>query len=413
LKRLFLYVTIAFIFVFFAGCAGVEKRPAERINSLGLADISDGLPRDGLWRQEIALADMNNDGYLDIVAPLPRKGPMENRPYIFLRQRDGTSWKEGDFKFPPLKDYGYGGIAVGDINRDGYPDIVLAVHSGRIILLENDKNNGFIERPFPRKDAFHSRTIVVSDINGDGWPDVIALSEAPFYRGAKQADGILVGINKEGKNWEVNTVGGSNEMFGDSMAAGDVNGDGKTDIGIAPLIGEKEKVKFIWFGDGKGNFSAYNGSFVHGDAMSMFVRAGDLDGDGKDEVVFKISGFGEKAKVFLAAYKWTGEGFADISKGLEAVENPIVFDLSDVDGDGKKELVVLSTDGIRVYKYTDKGWVGHGYYQLSSTDTFGAYDLRAGRNADGSVVIAYNLGSEEEAFGHGLRAYLMKPATHK
>ena len=418
MKRLEKYFAIIIAFLFLFGCAGTLQSPRARINSLGLADISGGLPREGLWREKIALADMYGDGYLDIVAPPPRKAEKaEDLPHIFLRDRKEGRWQKGAFTFPTVQDYGYGGIAVGDINRDGYLDIVLAVYSGRIILLENNKSNGFIERPFPVNVQFHSRTVEISDINGDGWPDIIALSEAPAGGKSSGPQEILAGINKEAKGWDVKTLEGSRGLFGDSMAVADIKGDGKKDIIIAPMIAKKDEKKLIWFGDGKGDFKPYEGdlrshegdlSGYEGDLLASFVRAGDLDGDGKDEVVLKVSTFGKGAKVFLSAHRWTGAGFADISKGLEAVKNPIVFDLSDVDGDGKKELIVLSTDGIRIYKYMDKGWVERGYYELSPAETSGASDLRAGRNRDGSLLIVYNLGDEGETLNRGIRAYLMK-----
>lgn len=395
--------------MFFMSCTSAVQRPAEKMNSLALVDISEGLPRDGQWRHNLVLYDMEGDGFLDIVTPPARMSKEATVPHIFVRDRKEMKWKEGAFTLPLVKGYGYGGIAVGDLNGDGYPDIVLAVHSGRIILLENDKNHGFVERPFAPKAAFHSRAVEIADVNGDGRPDIIALSEAAFSSGSYKPAGVLVAGNKGGSgDWDIKVIDGSDGEFGDAMSVGDLKGDGSKDIVIAPLIGDKDMIKPIWFGDGKGSFSGYSGSVIPDNAMTFLVRAGDVDGDGKDEVVFKLSGFGQDAKIFLSAHKWNGAGFADISKGLETIENPIVFDLADVDGDGKKELVVLSIKGISVYKLTDKGWVESGFYGLPSAETSGAYDLKAGRNRDGSLLIAYILGRPDPAFNRGIRAYLLK-----
>lgn len=412
LNRTYMPYIIILFFLFFFGCAPaalVQVQPGNA-NSLPLIDISEGLPGDGLWRQNIALFDIDGDGFLDIVASPPRKAERgKNVPYIFLRNPAAGGWKEGSFAFPSLKVYDYGGVAAGDINGDGYPDIALAVHMGRIILLENNKGGSFVEKAFPVKTPFHSRMIVVDDINGDGRPDIIALSEAPFSYGAYEPKGILTGLNKDGSDWDVKIMEESNGLFGDSMAIGDINGDGNKDIIIAPLIHSEDKPKFIWFGDGKGNFKAYDSDLIGDDVMAFFVRSGDLDGDGKDEVVFKVSGFGKDAKTFLRAYRWTGAGFADISKGLERIEEPIVFDLADIDRDGKKELIVLSAGGLSIFRYTDKGWVERGYYRLSSAETNGAFDLEAGRNRDGSLLIVYCLGKEDQqGLNHGIRAYLLK-----
>jgi hypothetical protein len=415
-EEVFLKKTVFIIILsclFLSACAPVgpagEVQPLpERKNSLALIAVNEGLPRDGQWRENIVLADMNGDGLLDIVAPPARAAEKEkNRPSIFLRDKEG--WKEGDFDFPPLKEYGYGGIAAGDITRDGRPDLVLAVHQGKLIILENNGSSGFVERAFPGKEKFHSRAVELNDMNGDGRQDIIALSESPFDASmVKEPKGILIGSAKEGNAWEVRIVEASAALFGDSLAIGDFRGTGNKDIAIAPLVFKKrEKAKLIWFGNGKGDFSLYDGDLIK-ETIASYVRAGDLKGDGKDEVVFRVSGFGKTARSFLSAFEWTGTGFADISKGLEQIEDPVVFDLSDVDRDGKKELVVLSTSGIEIYKHIDNAWVERGFYRLSHAETAGAADLKAGRNRDGSLLIAYNLGRTESGLNRGIRAYLLK-----
>ena len=412
LKRLQTYLIAVIALSFLFSCATAVQQPGGKINSLGVTDISEGLPADGQWRQNIALADMDGDGLLDIVAPPPRKAKEEeNMPHVFLRGQSG--WKKVSYTFPTLGDFGYGGIAVGDMDGDGYPDIVLAVHDRRIILLKNDGGKGFTERPFAVKEPFRSRTVEMSDINADGRLDIIALSSAAFSPGSYKPNGILLAIKSGDMGWDMKILEGSAGLFGDSMAVADVKGTGKKDIIIAPLMANREDATPVWFGDGEGNFRPYKGDviaeYATGNVVPSFVRAGDLDADGKDELVFKVSGFGVEPRSYLAAYKWDGEGFANISGGLEAVQNPVVFNLADADGDGKKELIVLSIEGMRIYKYTGRGWIERGQYELSFAETAGASDLKAGRNGDGSFLIVYSLGLEGEDHNRGLRAYLMNP----
>jgi len=142
--------------------------------------------------------------------------------------------------------------------------------------------------------------------------------------------------------------------------------------------------------------------------VKAIVRAGDLNGNGKDAVIFKVSGFDKNTtRPYLSAYEWTGAGFADISKGLEMIEDPIVFDLADIEGNGKKELIVLSAKGLSIYKHTDQGWVKRGHYQISSAETEYASDLKAGRNKDGSLLIVYSRGIKGPTYS-GIKAYLLK-----
>src|SRR3990167_713186 len=80
------------------GCAGPGTRstwyapgsePGFQIVSRGA-----GLPHSGQWRSQLASADLNLDGYPDLVAPAARKG--SGRPQIFLGQADGSwaGWKQ-------------------------------------------------------------------------------------------------------------------------------------------------------------------------------------------------------------------------------------------------------------------------------------------------------------------------------
>lgn len=390
------------------GCATLPEETPKKTGSLSLAEISEGLPREGLWRQNIVLADMNGDGFLDIIAPPMRKAEKEDAPHIFIWNNSEKKWKGDSFTFPSMAGYGYGGVAAGDLFRDGGTDIVLGIHTGRIIPLKNDKSGRFIERAFPLKGVFYSRALEICDMNNDGWPDIVALSEASFSP-AYQPKGVLIAINKEGKEWETKTLEETSGLFGDSIAVGDVDGDGNKDIIIVPLTAKKEKNSIVWFGDGKGNFRKYEGVLFGDSEMATSVRAGDIEGNGRDILVFRAGGIGTNSKVRLASFKWTGWGFEDISAGLEAATDPIVFDLADIDGDGKKELVVLSEQGIGIYKHLDKKWVEQGVNPVASpAETAGAFDLRAGRNSDGSLLIVYILGKADPSLNHGIRAYIKK-----
>jgi hypothetical protein len=388
------------------GCAALPAVP-EGTGEYSISNISEGLPTEGLWRQNIALVDMNKDGVLDIVAPPPRKAVADQeRPFIFIRDKDGK-WKNGNYTFPRERKYAYGGVAAGDLNGDGYPDIVLAVHSGKIILLQNDGKGGFIDKPFPLeklKDPFQSRTVQIADVNGDGRPDIVALSDSP-YSTSYSPQGLLIGINKGGGNWDLHVVEDSLRWFGDSFAIGDITGAGKKDIAVATLAVRRDGKRIIYFGDGKGDFKAYDKD-IAGWTMPIIARAGDLDGAGKDEVVLMVSTIGRDAMLKLSVFKWTGSEFKDMSSGLEKLR-PLVFDLADLDGDGMEELVVLAEDGIHILKYAS-GWHEQGHYAISADDTKGARDLRVGKNRDGSFLIVYNLGDEGPSLHHGIRAFLLK-----
>lgn len=409
MKKILTAILIFSVSLMFLGCAAISRETSEGKGPLSITDISTGLPVDGLWRENLAPYDMNGDGFLDIIAPPPRKAEKGwNRPFIFLWDASEKKWTEGKYAFP--EGYDYGGIAVGDLNGDGRPDMALAQHGGKITLFLNDKGNGFVESPLPVKEEFHSRAIVLSDINGDSRPDIIAASEARFSENYIPM-GILVGINKGSNDWDVRILEDSSGLFGDSVATGDIRGSGNKDVAVAFLTSVKEMQKLIWFGDGKGDFKSYTGDLFAENTLPVIVRTGDVDGDGREEVAFGLAqmGGGEKEKGRLAVLKCTGDGFTDISSGLD-LGYLIAFDLADIDGDGRCELVVLTETGVHLYMYNGTaGWSKRRHFPVPMTDVSNVTDLRAGRNKDGSVVIVYNQGKyDTPGLNRGIKAYMLK-----
>jgi hypothetical protein len=403
-------IITAFV-ILLSACTAAHRPGSEKPNGeTPAADISGGLPAEGFWRQNIVLMDMNQDGFLDIVAPPPRKAKKEGRrPFIFLREGESGRWNEAPAAFPSLPDYDYGGVAAGDLNGDGLPDIVLAVHTGKLIVLHNTREGKFLESPFFVGKPFHSRTVKLSDINNDGWADIVALSEAAFNPSYTPA-GILVGINRKGQGWDIRFVEGSKDLFGDSFALGDLNGDGNVDIVVTPLAAERQG-KYVWFGDGRGGFLNYTGDFT-GDAKVADVAAGDIDGDNISEIAMIIVSKlqpGDIAAREILVFKWANGTFENISKGFESMMKAYAFNFADIDGDRKQELIVL-TEGIGIYQYIGGSWVRKLYSPIGTyQEMSGVYGIEAGRNADGSSCIAFNLGSENVILKRGIKAYAIRP----
>ncbi|HMK50763.1 MAG TPA: VCBS repeat-containing protein, partial [Thermodesulfovibrionales bacterium] len=394
----------------FLGCASMQKDQVTDRSSRKLIGISDGLPDKGLWRESLALYDMNGDGFLDIVAPPPRKPEKgQNRPFIFLFDAAGRKWTGDKYVFP--EGYVYGGIAAGDINGDGRPDVALAQHAGKVTLFFCDKDNRFVESPMPVQGEFHSRAVVLSDINNDGRTDVVALSEAKFSS-AFTPRGILCAINKGNNDWDIRMLEDRSGLFGDSLSIGDLNADGTKDIAVALMTSTRELQKLIWFGDGKGDFKNYTGDLFGGDsAVPMIVRTGNVDVTAGDEAVFGLAliGGGEKEKGRISVEKWTGDAFKDISSGLN-LGYLVAFDLVDIDGDGRSELVVLTDQGMHICKYdVNSGWKVLEHFPIPMSDVSNVTDLRAGRNKDGSLIIVFNLGKyESEGLNRGIKAFILK-----
>src|SRR5207245_1888936 len=112
------------------------------------------------WRFQPLVIDLNGDGHLDLVATARLA-----KPSLHIWLGDG----KGGFSpvSPTWTDIGYGAIATGDINGDGFPDIVVASHFGSVQTLLSDGRGGFTEKILRRDDGYVSAQL--ADVNEDGY----------------------------------------------------------------------------------------------------------------------------------------------------------------------------------------------------------------------------------------------------
>lgn len=98
----------------------------QRSRMFRLQAFDEGLPREGQWRDDLAVADVDGDGQLDIASAPPRKS-VSGRPVIFLGDGRGRwqPWRQA--QFPQIR-LDYGAAVAGDFDGDGRVDLGLAMH---------------------------------------------------------------------------------------------------------------------------------------------------------------------------------------------------------------------------------------------------------------------------------------------
>lgn len=231
---------------------------------------------------DIAIADMNGDGKLDVVIA------NHQSPYLRVFLGDGR----GGFHLAsgsPVDVHSYPhphGVVVADFNSDGKLDvatdswghnqieILLGDGTGRLITPGSFFPTG--RRPYER--------LRTADFNHDGHPDVVTtnLDEGTVS--------ILLGDGRGG----LRNAPGSPFSAGAKpwqVAVDDLNGDGNADLIIIPyqhdISGPKENVVSVLLGDGRGGFHTMPASPLPlGDCLGPnSVAAGDLGGNGFHAIV--------------------------------------------------------------------------------------------------------------------------------
>lgn len=188
-------------------------------------------------------------------------------------------------------------VAVGDVSGDGTPDIITVPGPGLSPEVHiYDGSTGNLMRQFFAYDpAFiGGQYLAVGDVNADGFDDIII--------GADHGGGpnVVVFSGLDGKQLYNFFAYDPRFIGGVRVATGDVNGDGNADIicGSGPAGGPNVTVYSGVDGSRIRNFFAYDFHFT----LGIYVAAGDVNHDGKADIVTGAgAGGGPNVAVFNGA----------------------------------------------------------------------------------------------------------------
>jgi hypothetical protein len=318
---------------------------------------------DWLGRFMGTAGDVNGDGYSDVVVSAYGNNSYTGKVYLYLGGTSGlstsASWTEvGE----ALGDFFGGSVATaGDVNGDGYSDVIVGAYG----------NSGFAGKAYlylggasglsassswsavgeAADDWFSYSLATAGDVNGDGYSDIVVGSRG-HSAGAGKAYLYLGGASGLSASPSWSAVGeAADNRFGQSVAtAGDVNGDGYADVVVGAYGHNSYTGKTYLYHGGASGLSASSSWTAVGEASTDYfgysvATAGDVNGDGYSDVVvgsYGHTGFIGKAYLYVggasgleASSSWTADGEATSDDfGLR------VATAGDVNGDGYSDVVV-------------------------------------------------------------------------
>jgi hypothetical protein len=309
----------------------------------------------------IKLGDIDKDGDVDIISVGDHYSPLiaeEHGIMVFQNNGNGTSWTKvmnGDF--------GYGGVAMGDVNNDGFWDLAYVVHHNysstdfgdQILEVVLGDGSGTNWVPYDDNLGLQGQTWGMfgcdfADVDNDGLLDLGANSFGC-------CDGVWIYKNNGNGTWA--TMGGALNSTDNSnfqFRFGDFNRDGKPDF-IVNNTRFNNQTYQVWQNTGNGIFIPMTTGLPFSGAWGDWqfkMDVADINNDGAADIAISLGGY---ARVYI--YDIVNNTWMNFSNGLPTTsQNLLNLALGDLDSDGFFDLMTFMSGLITIYKGDGTGnWV--------------------------------------------------------
>ena len=318
----------------------------------------------GVYSTSVAIGDLNGDGHPDLLVA-SRCDNNSDCSYGVL----GVLLGNGDGTFQTALQYSSGGVyaqsvALTDLNADGKLDAVISNQcqsnsgcldgSSTSVLLGNGDGTFQLStsyssgaNDFDEMEGPSMTTVLLADANGDGKTDVLVTNscDGTSFICGNGSVSVLLGYGDGTLQGGVIYPSAGWDAYG--LATADVNGDGKTDILVANECANNTNCNnglvSVLLGNGDGTFQP-GGSFSSGGEYALWIATGDVNGDGKADIVVtnECQTSSNCSQGLLSVLLGNGDGtfqtpvtYATNNDGQSVV-------LADINGDGKLDIVLAS-----------------------------------------------------------------------
>jgi hypothetical protein len=304
----------------------------------------------GIVFRGISVVDFDGDGKADVVG-------YSNSPSVVVSVARNTSTASAvsfaarqDFALPA----GASGrlLTTGDVDNDGKIDIIIGSANSATpgLYVFRNTSTGSGNTNFTRVDFAADYGFVnfaISDLDGDGKPEIVAsnIANATNTVMTVYKNNSTVGTFTSGSLTRTNITGNG---AGGGIAIGDIDGDSKADVVVADQAGSNLSVFRNTSTGGAISFATKADFALAGSGIHYTVSLGDFDGDGKLDIVVP-----ENAIASVAVFRNSSTS-GTISLAARAdLSLPFTSfggDVSDLDGDGKLDIVALSSNKLEVFR---------------------------------------------------------------
>lgn len=384
--------------------------------------------------------DVNGDGYDDILigAPLNDEGgDRAGQAYLILGKLynwyRNTKLSAADASFIGENagdEVGWSVALAGDVNGDGLDDILIGTRFASKTYLILGKSGGWnMDTDLSTADAsFIGGGCCASaeDVNGDGYDDILISNS-----GYDNDTGKTYLILGKTSGWAMDTdlsaadasfIGESSRNgSGSSIAsAGDVNGDSFDDIligaqaypggpGVHPgktylILGKTSGWAIdtsLSMADASFNGEVING-FMEGFSGSSVASAGDVNGDGYDDIIIGAPGISKTYLILGKPDGWTDANLSTADASFGGGRS--VASAGDVNGDGYDDILIGST----LLLGKPSGWTTDvGFIRESGLDELSCVSSAGDINGDGGADILIGFKNNDDGGTDAGKTYLV------
>jgi hypothetical protein len=302
----------------------------------------------GLGADSVAIADLNGDGIQDLVVANGQQNGNGDFGEVAVLLGNGNGTFQSAVTYSTGA-YGATSVAVGDVNGDGIPDLVVgndcldlqgeicAGSIGAVSVLLGNGDGTFQPAATYAIEYGGASSVALADLRGTGILDLVVTDLIQDGQNYESSAGVLLGNGDGTFQPAVNYNSGGDGSS--SVAVGDFNGDGIPDIVVTNSCQsescQSDGTVGVMLGNGDGTFQPVV-TYDSGSLRSDWVATADLTGNGIVDLVVD-GGAGNVVGVLLG----NGDGTfqAPVTYIVDGVAGGKVA-IGDVNGDGIPDLAV-------------------------------------------------------------------------